>query len=143
MSTTQELTYSDVAEHSSKKSIGPVCSPNPLGRSTSLANLLTDEHPGGEEVLLDVGGQDATEAFEDVGHSDEAREILEGLLVGLLKRAPGDPEPSTTTTHTTAKSTTSGTGSAAGMGLGLYAAILVGGALAFGAYKYMQTKSDS
>jgi cytochrome b5 len=36
---------------------------------------------------LDVGGQDATEAFEDVGHSDEAREILQGLLVGNLKRA--------------------------------------------------------
>lgn len=43
-------------------------------------------HRGGEEVLLDVGGQDATEAFEDVGHSDEAREILDGLLVGTLKR---------------------------------------------------------
>jgi cytochrome b involved in lipid metabolism len=41
---------------------------------------------GGEEVLLDVAGQDATEAFEDVGHSDEAREILTGLLVGKLKR---------------------------------------------------------
>lgn len=41
---------------------------------------------GGEEVLLDVGGQDATEAFEDVGHSDEAREILENMLVGTLKR---------------------------------------------------------
>ena len=41
---------------------------------------------GGEEVLLDVGGQDATEAFEDVGHSDEAREILDGLKVGSLKR---------------------------------------------------------
>lgn len=37
-------------------------------------------------MLLDVGGQDATEAFEDVGHSDEAREILEGLLIGNLKR---------------------------------------------------------
>ena len=43
-------------------------------------------YSGGEEVLLDVGGQDATEPFEDVGHSDEAREILEGLLVGKLKR---------------------------------------------------------
>lgn len=41
---------------------------------------------GGEEVMLDVGGQDATEAFEDVGHSDEARETLEQLLVGTLKR---------------------------------------------------------
>lgn len=36
--------------------------------------------------MLDVGGQDATEAFEDVGHSDEAREILNGMLVGNLKR---------------------------------------------------------
>lgn len=35
--------------------------------------------------MLDVGGQDATEAFEDVGHSDEAREILNGMLVGDLK----------------------------------------------------------
>jgi cytochrome b5 len=43
-------------------------------------------HSGGEEVLLDIAGQDATEAFEDVGHSDEAREILEGLLVCELKR---------------------------------------------------------
>lgn len=33
-----------------------------------------------------MGGEDATEAFEDVGHSDEAREILEGLLLGDLKR---------------------------------------------------------
>jgi cytochrome b involved in lipid metabolism len=43
-------------------------------------------HSGGEEVLLDVGGQDGTEAFEDVGHSDEARDILVGLEVGKLKR---------------------------------------------------------
>ncbi len=27
-------------------------------------------------------GQDATEGFEDVGHSDEARALLPGLLVG-------------------------------------------------------------
>ena len=27
-------------------------------------------------------GQDATEAFEDVGHSDEARALLPGMLVG-------------------------------------------------------------
>jgi len=54
--------------------------------TTRFTTGFVDEHPGGEEVLLDVGGQDSTEAFEDVGHSDEAREILEGLLVGTLKR---------------------------------------------------------
>lgn len=36
--------------------------------------------------MLDVAGQDATEAFEDVGHSDEARETLEQLYCGDLKR---------------------------------------------------------
>lgn len=36
--------------------------------------------------MLDVAGQDATEAFEDVGHSDEARETLEQLYAGVLKR---------------------------------------------------------
>lgn len=51
-----------------------------------LANQTHATPSGGEEVLLDVAGQDATEAFEDVGHSDEAREILEGLKVGNLKR---------------------------------------------------------
>lgn len=44
--------------------------------------------------MLDVAGQDATEAFEDVGHSDEAREVLEGLLVGELKRLVSEkPKP--------------------------------------------------
>jgi len=41
-----------------------------------------DEHPGGDEVLLAEGGQDATEAFEDVGHSDEARALLPGMYIG-------------------------------------------------------------
>lgn len=39
--------------------------------------------------MLDVAGQDATEAFEDVGHSDEARETLDQLIVGDLKRKVG------------------------------------------------------
>ena len=33
-----------------------------------------------------VVGKDATDAFEDVGHSDEAREILAGLIKGKLER---------------------------------------------------------
>ncbi|CAK9442299.1 uncharacterized protein LODBEIA_P60420 [Lodderomyces beijingensis] len=46
-----------------------------------------DEHPGGEEVILDVAGADATEAFDDIGHSDEAHEILAKLFIGNLKGA--------------------------------------------------------
>ena len=43
--------------------------------------------------MLDVAGQDATEAFEDVGHSDEARETLDRLYVGDLKRQVSKPLP--------------------------------------------------
>ena len=35
-----------------------------------------DQHPGGEEVVLETAGTDATGAFEDVGHSSDAREML-------------------------------------------------------------------
>lgn len=46
-----------------------------------------DEHPGGEDVLLDSSGQDATQGFEDVGHSEEARAQLTGLYLGEVREA--------------------------------------------------------
>ncbi|KAL9596592.1 MAG: hypothetical protein Q9179_004564 [Wetmoreana sp. 5 TL-2023] len=105
---------------------------------------LTDfrDGSGGEEVLLDVGGQDATEAFEDVGHSDEAREILIGLHKGNLKRMPGDPEPSSAPAQATVTQPSSSDGGA-GLGVMFYALVLVGVGVAFGAYKYLQANSDA
>ena len=44
-----------------------------------------DDHPGGAEVMLDVGGQDADEFFEDIGHSKEARKELEKYYIGEFK----------------------------------------------------------
>lgn len=43
-----------------------------------------EEHPGGEEVLLEQAGADATESFEDVGHSTDAREMLMQYYIGEL-----------------------------------------------------------
>jgi cytochrome b involved in lipid metabolism len=81
-----ELTYQDVAEHNTKKDLYMV-----IHDVIYDVGKFVDEHPGGEEVLLDVAGQDATEAFEDVGHSDEARETLDQLKVGTLKRNVSSP----------------------------------------------------
>jgi len=44
-----------------------------------------EEHPGGEEVLLEQAGKDATEHFEDVGHSTDARTMMKDYLVGELR----------------------------------------------------------
>lgn len=42
------------------------------------------QHPGGEEVLREQAGGDATENFEDVGHSTDARTMSESFIVGEL-----------------------------------------------------------
>ncbi|KAL3751507.1 hypothetical protein ACJRO7_012354 [Eucalyptus globulus] len=43
-----------------------------------------DEHPGGDDVILETVGKDATDGFEDAGHSDEAREMLQNFCIGEL-----------------------------------------------------------
>ncbi|KAI0174388.1 cytochrome b5-like heme/steroid binding domain-containing protein [Pestalotiopsis sp. NC0098] len=129
----KEYTYQDVAEHNTKKDLFMV-----IHDKIYDCTKFVDEHPGGEEVMLDVGGQDATEAFEDVGHSDEARETLEQLLVGQLKRQPGDPSP---TASKPSLSPTANTDSA-GLGTIAYAVVFIGGLAAFGAYQYLQTQQD-
>ncbi|KAI9168026.1 putative cytochrome b5 [Paramyrothecium foliicola] len=44
-----------------------------------------ENHPGGDDILVEVLGQDASEAFHEVGHSKEAHEQLRNLLVGELE----------------------------------------------------------
>ncbi|CAL5870495.1 uncharacterized protein PFLUO_LOCUS4732 [Penicillium psychrofluorescens] len=133
MSDTKEFTLEEVTQHNTKKDLFLV-----IHDKVYDCGSFVDEHPGGEEVLLDVAGQDGTEAFEDVGHSDEAREILDGLLVGTVKRMPGDPAP-----RAPAKSApAAASSSSGGFGVGLYAVILVGGAVAYAAYNYMQAQQS-
>ena len=43
-----------------------------------------NEHPGGEEVLQDHGGKDATEDFRDIGHSSEAIELMKKYCLGEI-----------------------------------------------------------
>ncbi|NWJ09309.1 CYB5B protein, partial [Crypturellus undulatus] len=53
------------------------------GRVYDVTRFLA-EHPGGEEVLLEQAGRDATESFEDVGHSLDAREMLKEYYIGEI-----------------------------------------------------------
>ncbi|XP_059120033.1 cytochrome b5 type B [Peromyscus eremicus] len=60
------------------------------GRVYDITRFLS-EHPGGEEVLLEQAGADATESFEDVGHSPDAREMLKQYYIGDVH--PSDLKP--------------------------------------------------
>ncbi|KIW36460.1 uncharacterized protein PV06_11276 [Exophiala oligosperma] len=43
---------------------------------------FADKHPAGHEILLEVAGKEASEAFEEVGHSEDAKAMLKDLFVG-------------------------------------------------------------
>jgi len=50
-----------------------------------------NEHPGGEEVLLEQAGRDGSEAFEDVGHSSDARELMLKYKIGEIVESERTP----------------------------------------------------
>ncbi|XP_019749446.1 cytochrome b5 [Hippocampus comes] len=79
------FTLDDIAEHNSVKSTWIVIS----HKVYDVTGFL-EEHPGGEEVLREHAGGDATENFEDVGHSSDARAIAQQMFVGELH--PDDRE---------------------------------------------------
>lgn len=43
------------------------------------------EHPGGKDILLENAGKDATEVFENTGHSDEAKDQLQKFIIGVIE----------------------------------------------------------
>lgn len=45
-----------------------------------------EEHPGGEEALLESAGKNATKEFKVVGHSKAAKNLLLTYQVGLSPR---------------------------------------------------------
>ncbi|XP_046749015.1 cytochrome b5-like [Diprion similis] len=73
------FTLKEVNEHRGRES----CWITVDGKVYDVTKYL-EQHPGGDEEILNESGTDATKAFADVGHSSAAKEILATLLIGDL-----------------------------------------------------------
>ncbi|VIO88663.1 Uncharacterized protein BM_BM2497 [Brugia malayi] len=84
MADLQRVTRAQVAEHNTNSSVW-MCIENQVYDLTTFldqASLLP--HPGGSEVLLKLAGHDATEQYEDIGHSTDARLMKDKYLVAEI-----------------------------------------------------------
>merc|ERR1719412_2176920 len=48
----------------------------------NLTRDFLDEHPGGPDVITCLAGKDCTQDFEDIAHSDTARDWASKYIVG-------------------------------------------------------------
>ncbi|KAF5865866.1 hypothetical protein ETB97_001933 [Aspergillus alliaceus] len=77
-----EYSTAEVASHNRKDDIWII-----IHSKVFDITRYCQDHPGGAEVLIEAAGTDATEAFEDVGHSEDSVEIMQEFLIGSLKGA--------------------------------------------------------
>ncbi|CAG9788273.1 unnamed protein product [Diatraea saccharalis] len=77
-----EISLNEIKKHKNKKSTWMVIHNQVYDVTTFL-----EEHPGGEDALLEYAGKDGTQAFEDVGHSEDAREVMKKFKIGSLPQA--------------------------------------------------------
>ncbi|KAF6817363.1 cytochrome b5 [Colletotrichum plurivorum] len=78
----QEFTAKEVAAHREADDCWMVIH----SKVYDVTKYLHD-HPGGADILVEAAGADATEAFDNAGHSEDASEIMADFLVGKLKGA--------------------------------------------------------
>jgi len=78
-----QYTWEEISRHNSASSLWIVFD----GKIYDVT-AWKDEHPGGEEVLLEAAATDATDAFEDVGHSSDAQEQRKKYLIGVVDNRP-------------------------------------------------------
>ncbi|CEL98182.1 unnamed protein product [Vitrella brassicaformis CCMP3155] len=65
------------------------------GKVYDVTPFLKD-HPGGPEVVVRIAGRDVSDEYEDVGHSDFARDKAQEFEVGTLVGHENDTGPTGT-----------------------------------------------
>jgi cytochrome b involved in lipid metabolism len=86
MSDVKKYTLTEVAKHKTKDDLWFV-----IHGKVYDVTKFGDDHPGGGQALVDEAGTDATNAFEDIGHSQDARDMLAQYYIGDLEVSPVIP----------------------------------------------------
>ncbi|KAI3681896.1 hypothetical protein L6452_36702 [Arctium lappa] len=73
------LSFEEVSKHNSKTDCWLIIS----GKVYDVTPFL-DDHPGGDDILILATEKDATEDFEDVGHSQDAKDLMKDYYVGEI-----------------------------------------------------------
>ncbi|XP_013740383.2 cytochrome b5-like [Brassica napus] len=73
------FTFDEVSQHNKRDDCWLIIS----GKVYDVTPFM-DVHPGGDDVLFALAGKDATIDFEDVGHSEDARELMKEYYIGEI-----------------------------------------------------------
>ncbi|KAL3138422.1 hypothetical protein ABBQ32_006216 [Trebouxia sp. C0010 RCD-2024] len=94
----QKITLEDCKLHNKEEDCWLVIS----GKVYDVTEFL-DEHPGGFDIVLAATGKDATEDFEEIGHSNAAREMLDKYYVGEFQGGEQAAKQANSSAHASAK----------------------------------------
>jgi cytochrome b involved in lipid metabolism len=78
----KEYTLEDTKKHNKETDLWIVW----RGKVLDLTKFV-NEHPGGVDVLMETAGGDATQGFDDIGHSSDAIKLAGEHVIGVLKGA--------------------------------------------------------
>ncbi|XP_065044847.1 uncharacterized protein LOC135676985 [Musa acuminata AAA Group] len=85
----QTYSPSEISLHTTKKD----CWLSIHGKVYDVTTFLED-HPGGEDVILHASASgDATQAFDDVGHSSTAASMMESYVIGTVEGYASNIKP--------------------------------------------------
>eukprot|EP00490_Sorites_sp_Unknown_P029157 CAMPEP_0114644458 /NCGR_PEP_ID=MMETSP0191-20121206/3969_1 /TAXON_ID=126664 /ORGANISM="Sorites sp." /LENGTH=137 /DNA_ID=CAMNT_0001856903 /DNA_START=63 /DNA_END=476 /DNA_ORIENTATION=- len=128
----RKITAEELGKHNTDADAWMACH----GLVLDLTKEFLDEHPGGPDVVTALAGKDGTQDFEDISHSDSAREWANKLIIGYMAGAAEEEEEELKTKRIPKHSEAAKASGAGGLGAFVPAVVVL--ALAAAAYFFLK-----